>query len=192
MGVYLRLFNGRRLLPDGVIEELDNWGAEGPVFGPFEFVHTTYAADVNFQSKTAGAGALYIIDDSVYYDGLYYGDWTVMASAKGCFKSDFKSAKAIRGQYVLHLRNQQKDRDLFLRATYENDNGPVIPDFSGTHPDDKEVIRYDTVECAREAFSQHTCFEPGDVVSIDRIIKAKLFSDGKPMRGELSCVERLL
>jgi hypothetical protein len=43
-GVYLHLFHGRSS-PD---EELDDWGSDGPVIGPLNYVHITYACDVKF------------------------------------------------------------------------------------------------------------------------------------------------
>jgi hypothetical protein len=39
--LYIRLFHGRTD-PD---QDMDDWGSDGPVFGPYEFAHTTYAWD---------------------------------------------------------------------------------------------------------------------------------------------------
>jgi hypothetical protein len=41
-GVYLHLFHGRKD-PD---EQMDDWGLEGPVIGPLNYVHVTYMATV--------------------------------------------------------------------------------------------------------------------------------------------------
>jgi len=37
--VYIRLFHGRT----NPGQDMNDWGADGPVFGPFEFAHTTYS-----------------------------------------------------------------------------------------------------------------------------------------------------
>ena len=42
--LYIRLFHGRTD-PD---QNMDGWGSDGPVFGPYEFVHTTYTCHVKF------------------------------------------------------------------------------------------------------------------------------------------------
>jgi len=68
---YLMLWHGRT----GRDEEMDNWGELGPVFGPFPFFHMTYNCDIKF-SHEAGQ-VLNIVDDLVYYDGRYYGDWSI-------------------------------------------------------------------------------------------------------------------
>lgn len=74
--LYLELFHGRRSpgrrSPDGA---LDDWGAEGPLFGPLTWVHTTYASHVKL-----GYGHemedLFVVEGCLYYDGMYYGDWS--------------------------------------------------------------------------------------------------------------------
>jgi hypothetical protein len=76
MPVYIELFHGRRR-PD---EDLDDWGSDGPVLGPFSFVHTTYGNDIKLGSTTdkgESVGSLVVYEDLVYYDGVYYGDWSV-------------------------------------------------------------------------------------------------------------------
>ena len=67
---YLKLFHGRET-PD---EQLDDWGKPGPIFGPFPYFHTTYGAHITFDHDE---GYLSIVGDLVYYDGLFYGDWSV-------------------------------------------------------------------------------------------------------------------
>ncbi len=68
---YLMLWHGRT----GRDEEMDNWGELGPVFGPFPFFHMTYNCDIKFSHEEGHI--LNIVDDLVYYDGLYYGDWSI-------------------------------------------------------------------------------------------------------------------
>lgn len=94
-GLYLGLFHGRKK-PD---EELDDWGFNGPVIGPLEFVHTTYASEVKIEFKTMAdferyfpeeakrrregglfgdpSAQLSIHEDMLVFEGEYFGDWTV-------------------------------------------------------------------------------------------------------------------
>jgi len=68
---YLKLFHGRES-PDA---KIDGWGEEGPIFGPFPYFHTTYGREIVFHQEEAWT--LPIIEDFVFYDGMYYGDWSV-------------------------------------------------------------------------------------------------------------------
>ena len=70
-GVYIELLHGRKT-PD---EVMDDFGPDGPVFGPFEWVHTTYGCDI----KLGDDGELQDKDGLVYYDGMWYGDWSVFS-----------------------------------------------------------------------------------------------------------------
>jgi hypothetical protein len=82
---YLKLFHGRKK-----DEELDDWGENGPIFGPYPYFHTTYATDIKFGDEF---NTLYIVDDMVYYDGMYYGDWSVY-SGPTLETTDFDPEKA--------------------------------------------------------------------------------------------------
>ncbi|EEF63353.1 hypothetical protein [Pedosphaera parvula] len=74
--VYLSLHHGRRT-PD---ESLSDWGPDGPIFGPFDWVHTTYAADVRCgDNDGSNLIELHIDEDCLYYGGMWYGDWSVFA-----------------------------------------------------------------------------------------------------------------
>jgi hypothetical protein len=44
MPAYIELFHGRT----DPKEELEDWGSPGPIFGPLQFVHTTYACHIKF------------------------------------------------------------------------------------------------------------------------------------------------
>jgi hypothetical protein len=70
--VYLYLFHGRR----DVETQMDDWGESGPFLGPFDFVHCTYGVDLKTDQEN---GELQIVDGLVYYDGWFYGDWSVVA-----------------------------------------------------------------------------------------------------------------
>lgn len=77
MPVYLELFHGR----ESVGTEMDDWGSQGPILGPLSYVHTTYAADIKLETIDGTDGVLCLCGeeqaDLIYYDGTYYGDWSV-------------------------------------------------------------------------------------------------------------------
>ena len=73
--VALELFHGRAR-PD---QDLDAWGTQGPVF-LVDYVHVTYLCDIKLGiDHPNGDGDLRFIEDLVYYDGVYYGDWSVFS-----------------------------------------------------------------------------------------------------------------
>lgn len=71
---YLRLFHGRLPSPDGGISGLDDWGLDGPVLGPFPYIHVTHAAEIEFGDSRE----LRLIDGFVYYANVLYADWSVV------------------------------------------------------------------------------------------------------------------
>lgn len=77
-GVYLRLWHGRPTLE----EDMDDWGTDGPYIGPLQYAHTTYANDIKLEYAGPGRPAdmpldLPIVEDCVFFEGVYYGDWSV-------------------------------------------------------------------------------------------------------------------
>ena len=72
--MYLELFHGRA----NADEQMDDWGLPGPVIGPLQYAHTTYATDLKFGfvDKSKSDGWLTVIDGLIYYDGVFYGDWS--------------------------------------------------------------------------------------------------------------------
>lgn len=71
-GVYIELFHGR----SPANAKLHDWGSVGPIFGPFEYFHTTYACEIKFGEEEY---VLSIKDGMVFYDGVWYGDWSVFS-----------------------------------------------------------------------------------------------------------------
>lgn len=74
IGIYIELFHGRKT----VEENLEDWGTQGPVLGPFEDIIITYASHV----KCAYAGGSKLVwlnfnDDLLEFDGVYYGDFAI-------------------------------------------------------------------------------------------------------------------
>ena len=84
--LYIRLFHGRNHKD----EDLDDWGFDGPIFGPYDFVHTTYACHI----RMGDAHELRIVEDMVFYDGKYYGDWSVFENIKDGTLQEYDSNKA--------------------------------------------------------------------------------------------------
>ena len=71
----LHLYHGRKTLD----EEMHDWGSEGPVL-EVEGVTVTYTSDIRIMFTGQGDYEFlseYCVDDLFYYDGIYYGDWSV-------------------------------------------------------------------------------------------------------------------
>jgi hypothetical protein len=78
MPLRFRLFHGRV----DPLQQMDDWGTDGPVF-PANFVHTTYGRHIRLGGPQHGEShlELYVNKDGlVFYDGVWYGDWTVYMS----------------------------------------------------------------------------------------------------------------
>lgn len=93
--IYIRLFHGR-IDPN---QDMDDWGTDGPIFGPYEFAHTTYAWDVKLGKENGICDELFCHEDMLFYGGIYYGDWTVfgletLEKARYCLTL-FEQEKAI-------------------------------------------------------------------------------------------------
>jgi hypothetical protein len=68
--VYLELFHGRK----DPNQEMDDWGKPGPIF-ECQYAHTTYSADIKIGDNSPAE--LLIRHGMIYYDDLWYGDWSV-------------------------------------------------------------------------------------------------------------------
>ena len=72
--LYIRLFHGRT----DPNQDMDDWGTDGPVLGPYIFAHTTYASHLKLGRPDGHCDELYVhAEDMVFYDGVYYGDWSI-------------------------------------------------------------------------------------------------------------------
>ena len=71
--LYIRLFHGRT----DPSQDMDDWGSDGPILGPYKFVHTTYAHHLKLGRPDGSCDELFIYEDMLYYDGIYYGDRSV-------------------------------------------------------------------------------------------------------------------
>lgn len=70
MAVYINLFHGRH----SDVEEIDGWGFNGPVLGPFKYVHFTYGQHIKTETNfNLGISS----DGFVKYLGAFYGDFSI-------------------------------------------------------------------------------------------------------------------
>jgi hypothetical protein len=69
----IHLFHGRTN-PD---QDLNDWGLNGPTLGPFHSFYVTYLSTFRIITGEEEAGEFSVIDGMIYYDGVYYGDWTI-------------------------------------------------------------------------------------------------------------------
>ena len=60
--LYIRLFHGR-VDPE---QDMDDWGSDGPIFGPYHFVHTTYTSFVRLGRQDGMCDELNTIQDMLY------------------------------------------------------------------------------------------------------------------------------
>jgi hypothetical protein len=83
-GLYLGLFHGR----DEPRQTMKDWGFNGPLIGPLEWVHTTYTCTLQIAFECACDASRYfgtdeteqfleLHGDMLTFGGKFYGDWTV-------------------------------------------------------------------------------------------------------------------
>lgn len=75
--IYIRLFHGRT----DPAQNMDDWGCDGPVFGPYNYMHTTYGQHLKLGKSDDYVDELFLFEDMLYYDGVYYGDWSVFSES---------------------------------------------------------------------------------------------------------------
>ena len=51
------------------------------MFGPFRFVHMTYASDIKLGSGADSPQELFVLKDMIHYDGMWYGDWSMFPAS---------------------------------------------------------------------------------------------------------------
>jgi hypothetical protein len=74
-GLYLELYHGRND-PD---VDMEDWGFEGPVLGPLKFIHFTYHSHYRVELLNGEAtDPISYYDDMIFYDGKWYGDWSIV------------------------------------------------------------------------------------------------------------------
>jgi hypothetical protein len=83
-GMYLGFFHGFKTEEER--SNTSDWGKQGPLLGPLEYMHTTYGSHIKIKFA-AGARSTHGINDEdmltiesdgcVVIKGMRYGDWTV-------------------------------------------------------------------------------------------------------------------
>jgi len=74
MPVYLNFFNGRHTID----AEIDDWGFEGPVLGPFGSIQVTYGCHIKGTDNKKYFFDFRIIDGLVEAYGCFYGDFSII------------------------------------------------------------------------------------------------------------------
>jgi hypothetical protein len=112
-GMYLGLLHGR----DHTHQQMNDWGFNGPMIGPLQWVHTTYACTIRLSFESAIDGERYFGDagtdhelelagDLLVFGGKYYGDWTVYCvEPEGCASpadSFRRNQRRLRDGYWAH------------------------------------------------------------------------------------------
>ena len=116
MGVFIELFHGRHYSE----EKLDDWGFEGPVIGPFPFVHITYGSDIKTDEHIVVANNHFEFpswdkNDDIFFLGAYYGDMSVFSE-----ELLLQEEKKLLAERVTHTKEVFAVKELDL-AKYIND-----------------------------------------------------------------------
>lgn len=120
--LYIELFHGRKYLDD----LQDDWGFEGPVFGPYDYVHTTYANEIKM-CREGRPHVLTVVDDFVYYDGAWFGDWSVFDEASVVSRVITESGRDAS-------QVEAKIENLFIKRLCEFDQALARPPVDVTKP----------------------------------------------------------
>lgn len=85
-GMYLGLFHGRK----DKDEDMDGWGTDGPLLGPFKYVHTTYGSHIRacMTDEHDPSFEPNVVEDMILYNDVYYGDWTIFYHDPSTSKDD--------------------------------------------------------------------------------------------------------
>ena len=88
--MYLELFHGRNYTN----QQMDDWGFEGPVIGPFDTAHVTYNTHIKLWREAEGTTYEVVFrEDMIEYDGKFYGDWVFLPNCPKEFKDRKVSLK---------------------------------------------------------------------------------------------------
>ena len=76
--LYMGLFHGRR----NPNQDLNGWGSEGPVVGPFSKIIVEDFNKITLIGEDGTQYQLKVVEDLVYIDGTYYGDVTIFTKKR--------------------------------------------------------------------------------------------------------------
>jgi hypothetical protein len=112
MPVYLNFYHGRHTSE----EDLDDWGFNGPVFGPFSVVQVTYGCHIKAIGHLNGNLAEFTIsnDGLVEVKEAFYGDFSIIDEEQFrlAFEDRWKKTQKI-------LAIPEKDLPLLINETEE-------------------------------------------------------------------------
>jgi hypothetical protein len=100
MTVYLHLFHGRNT----VDEELDDWGFDGGVLGPFKYLHMTYCSDLKFSMEESAYRAI-------------FPDDTKATAYEGFIEGHFETTEGL----IIHQAKYYGDFSICTRDVFEQD-----------------------------------------------------------------------
>ncbi|HUX15114.1 MAG TPA: hypothetical protein VMW52_01490 [Phycisphaerae bacterium] len=74
--VFVHLFHGR----DDPDQDMDEWGEDGPLIGPFHGVHTTYRDHIKgvVDGDAVWTASIAPHEDMIFFRGKWYGDWCIL------------------------------------------------------------------------------------------------------------------
>jgi hypothetical protein len=120
---YLKLLHGRNRAD----ENLDEWGFNGPTFGPLDWFHITYLQTFRFGRANAEA-EIEVFDDMFVWEGKYYGDAEIFVVRKN------KPRPLTDDEYSIGVNNDDGDcYDVVIKqgsrpiATLIAPEGDVVP-----------------------------------------------------------------
>lgn len=126
MPVYLNFFHGRHTSD----EELDDWGFNGPVFGPFSTVQVTYGCHIKTIDREGDLTQFTIDKDGLVEAlGAFYGDFEIVdvKTFKRGFKNRWKETKRILAvpekDFPLYLNEKEDWIKTYIERSLKNDPG---------------------------------------------------------------------
>jgi len=136
--LYLKLFHGR----NDPAEDMDDWGFDGPVFGPYQSIHTTYTYHLKMNRTDGGMDELRIVGDMIFYDNKYYGDWSVYETPEESLiekydvsKADPPKVERPQAKFIVYIKGgvcQDVKTNIpegcWDYALVDYDNDPDLPD----------------------------------------------------------------
>jgi hypothetical protein len=138
--VYLELFHGRHS-PD---EELDDWGFEGPVFGPLPFVQVTYNSHVRLGDGIHMFGwnnnlTFLSIDAGGFttFGRAYYGDIVIISAVDvknvsiarptSLYKRVIETQRVLQTDPALLINEDSEWVKLYIEWRFKDDTNPGKP-----------------------------------------------------------------
>lgn len=100
--MYIVLFHGR----DNPEQDMDDWGYDGPVFGPYDSVSVTYFCDVKLCIDHDIVDTLINHEGLVYYNNEYFGDFDIISN------EEFEKTPRYKAQHQRFDKDKERfDKD---------------------------------------------------------------------------------